>query len=430
MKDYIRFYIVLLFAFSCGLSVSAQTQDVDVVIEDSVSVEEKDKRDVYDDMKAFSDALILVNKYYYEEKDYKELVQGAIDGLLRSLDPHSYYMNDDNYNEMKEQTEGKFSGIGIHVGMQHGMLTVIAPIEGSPAFTAGLEAGDLIIEIDGEKTQGQTLQEAIKRLKGPKGETVNVKIRRVDEDKPLDFSIVRDEIEVPTVKGSSMLDGEVGYIRISQFAKPTAEEFQKEFDELKKKGMKALVIDLRDNPGGLLNAAIEIGEKFLEKGKLIVTTKGRNGVSDIPRRAQGDQHDVDILLAVLLNKGSASASEIVAGALQDHKRAVIIGETSFGKGSVQSVIPMKSDEGAAIRMTTSLYYTPNDRQIHGKGIQPDIVVEVSPKEWRDARIRRAHIEYPELYKDKVDDVAKFADVVDLQLQRSVDLLKGLLVVQK
>ena len=264
----------------------------------------------------------------------------------------------------------------------------------------------------------------MKKLRGQRGTKVTVTIARQNEDEPRDVVIIRDDIEVPSVKGARMIEDGVAYVRITQFSAPAPEALQEALDKLAQQGMNALVLDLRQNPGGLLKAAIETAQKFLKPGDLIVTTRGREGVSPpIESRAGGSYHNTDIPIAVLINGGSASASEIVAGALRDNKRAVLIGETTFGKGSVQSVIPLRPDGQAAIRITTALYYTPSGRQIHDKGIEPDIPVYVTPQEWQRIQMRRTHIENPALFNE--EEKKSLADVVDPQLQRAVDLLKAL-----
>lgn len=380
--------------------------------------------EAYKELELLTEALLRIRKSYVEEKTYKELVYGALHGMLRSLDEHSAFLEPRAYDDMQEDTSGQFSGIGIHIGMRDGVLTVIAPIEDTPAFRAGLQAGDRIIEIEGEKTQGITLHGAVEQLRGQRGSEVTITVFRVgDPESPREVSIVRDIIEVPSVKGARIVRDGIGYIRLTQFAAPTDESLQEKIDALLEEGMDALVLDLRNNPGGLLRSAVLVAQKFLGNNQLIVSTRGREGeVDEVVLKAKGAVHLVDIPLAILVNGGSASASEIVAGALQDHKRAVLVGDTTFGKGSVQSVVRMRPDGDSAIRMTTAYYYTPSGRLIHKKGIDPDIRVYVSPDDWRKIQIRRAHLESPDLYKD--EDKKEYADVVDSQLQRAVDLLQA------
>jgi len=345
-------------------------------------------------------------------------------GMLQALDPHSAFLEEPEYKEMQDDTSGKFSGIGIHIGAKNGLLTVIAPIEDTPAFRAGLQSGDFIEEIDGTKTVGLALRDAIRKMRGEKGSKVVLTIRRQGEEGARKVEIIRDDISVPSVKGTRIIADGVGYIRVTQFAQPTAAKLQEAVTNLLATNMTALVLDLRSNPGGLLTSAIDVGSLFLEKGGLIVTTRGRAGVQDEVRSvAGGAVHGTGFPMVVLVNGGSASASEIVAGALQDHRRAVLIGDTTFGKASVQSLLPMESAPKCAIRLTVAHYYTPSGRQIHDKGIDPDIPVYVTPEEWRKVQIRRAHIENPEIFS--AEEKKTVEDAVDRPLQRAVDLLRAL-----
>lgn len=383
----------------------------------------------YEQIQLLTQVLLHARKQYVEEKTYKELINGALHGMLRALDPHSDYLEPQAYTEMQEDTSGKFSGIGIHIGMKDNLLTVIAPIEGTPAFHAGLQSGDRIVEIEGESTQGITLREAVNKLRGPEDTQVTITIRRQGDVQPREISIVRARIEVPSVRGARVIRDAIGYVRITQFAEPTADYLKQELEKLQQQGLTALVLDLRGNPGGLLKSAVEVAQMFLAKDELIVSTRGRQGVhNEMQIRAEGEFRAGRMPMAVLVNGGSASASEIVAGALQDHRRAVIIGEQTFGKGSVQSVIRLQPDGKAAIRLTTALYHTPNGRQINEVGIDPDIPVPVSPEEWARTITRRAHQENPEYYSE--EDKAEYADVVDVQLERALDVLQAVQVFRR
>ncbi len=395
--------------------------------------EETNKTDsaasAYKQMELLTEVLLQVKKHYVEEHTYDELMQGALKGLLQSLDPHSVFMDADEYKDMKEDTQGEYGGIGIHIGLRDGILTVIAPIEDTPGFRAGLQSGDKIVEINGERTMGISMREAVTKLRGPKGEKVVISVLSEDDPEPREVEIVRDVIEVPCVKGSRIVRDGIAYVRITQFAAPTTEMLRGELEELKEEGMKALVLDLRSNPGGLLREAILVAEMFLEKDSMIVSTKGRTGLTKSgERKAKNDDPYLDIPIAVLINGGSASASEIVAGALQDHQRAILVGETSFGKGSVQSVIACRTDAKSAIRLTTAHYYTPNGRLIHEIGIDPDVPVYLGREEWRKVQVRRAHLENPDVYRD--EDKAEYADVIDRPLERAVDLLQAVMIFEK
>ncbi|MCK5850253.1 MAG: S41 family peptidase [Kiritimatiellae bacterium] len=384
----------------------------------------------YDDIRLFTEVLLQIRRIYVEPKTYKEIVEAALHGMLSGMDVHSDYLSPDAYKAMQDSTTSRFSGIGIHVGIRNGLLTVIAPIEDSPAFHAGLMAGDRIVEINRESTRSLTLRNAVNKLRGNKGEKVMLTLTRKGGDAPFEVEIVRDDIIMPSVKGARIIVDGVGYVRITQFSRPTTESLQAELEKLMSQGMSALVLDLRNNPGGLLVSAIEVSQKFLKRGKLIVTTKGRLGKKEIIKNtAQGRYHYLGFPMAVLVNSGSASASEIVAGALQDNKRAVLVGTTTYGKGSVQSIIPLEADKKAsAIRITTARYYTPSDREIHGKGIEPDIPVSITPSEWRDVLAQRARHENPGHFKE--NDKHKYDHVVDRQLERAVDLVRALRIFKK
>lgn len=422
--------------FSLFLSVpvafSQKEPDSPDAVPENIDIEEAttsdDNEAAYDNMELLTQVMLHVKKHYYKEKTLEEITHGALHGLLRGLDEHSAFLAPQAYEEMKDDTSGTFSGIGIHIGMRDGLLTVIAPIEDTPAFRAGLQAGDRIVKIDDKSTMGITLRDAVKKLRGPKGDPVKMTVRRADEENLIDIEIVRDEITMPSVKGTRVIRDGVGYVRITQFAKPTVALLDEALAELKSKGMDALVLDLRNNPGGLLKAAIAMSDRFLDKEQVIVSTKGRLGVKGEIKYASSGASVTDVPMVVLINIGSASASEIVAGALQDNKRAVLVGDATFGKGSVQSVIRLKPNGESAIRLTTALYYTPNGRQIHGVGIDPDIPVYVSPKQWRRTQIKRAHVENPKLYS--AEEKAEYADANDRALLRAVDLLLAMKIVGK
>ncbi len=400
-----------------------------VPLADSGDAEDKpvDEREAaYDNMELMAEVIMHIRKHYVDEKSFQAITFGALHGMLNGMDPHSDFLEPTAYEGLKEDTRGSFSGIGIHIGIRHGVLTVIAPIEDTPAFREGLMSGDRISEIDGVSTVGQSLREAVSKLRGAKGSEVMIKIIRQGEDDALEVTIVRDDIEVPSVKGVRMLTKRTGYIRVTQFAEPTASLLQQALEQLMDEGMEALVLDLRSNPGGLLRSAVAIAEKFIAEGKVVVSTQGRahEGGQNV-KKASGALHYTDLDIAVLVNGGSASASEIVAGCLQDHGRAVLIGQRTFGKGSVQSVIRLHSNDDAAIRLTTAYYYTPAGRLIHNKGIEPDITIPVLPKAWRRVLIRRAHVEAPEAYS--AEEIAEYADAADLPLQRAIDMLEAVLI---
>jgi len=328
--------------------------------------------EAYEELKVFSDVIELIEREYVDEVDTKELIQKAIQGMVQSLDPHSSLLPLEAYEDLQIDTKGKFTGIGIHITMQDGFVTVISPIEDTPAYKAGIKARDRIIKVDGESAKD--LREAVKMMRGPKGTKVVVTILREGVKKPLDFELIRDVIPIQSVK-SIILEPGYGYIRLSNFTGTTTKEMEQSLDKLESsegRPLKGLILDLRNNGGGLLNQSIKVANLFLEEGK-ILSIKGRNKKNTKVFKASASGTARDYPLVVLINGGSASASEIVAGALQDHKRALILGTTSFGKGSVQTVETLR--DGAGLKLTIARYYTPNDRSIQAKGIEPDIYLK-------------------------------------------------------
>jgi len=325
-------------------------------------------------MAVFAQALDLVEKNYVEPKPVKDLIYGAIQGIVGTLDPHSSFMPPDEFRELQIETKGKFSGIGIEIALKDRVLTVVSPIEGTPAFRAGLKAGDQIIKINGVSTKNMSLMDAVKTIRGPKGSKVTLTINREGFTQPQDFTIVREVIPIISVK-ARVLDGGIGYLRVVNFQDQTdrdvkayLQKFQQRFSSCK-----GLILDLRNDPGGLLEQAIQVADEFLDRG-LIVYTQGRSPQQTMRFYAgQGQPGETPFPMVVLINEGSASASEIVAGALKDHQRALIVGTKSFGKGSVQTIIPL--EDGSALRLTTALYYTPSGKTIQEKGIIPDVEVK-------------------------------------------------------
>jgi carboxyl-terminal processing protease len=333
--------------------------------------------DTYKSLEVFSNVLSLIQKNYVEDVDTNEVLQGAIKGMLTSLDPHSSYLKPDDFKELKMETKGSFDGIGIEITIKDSVLTVVSPIEGTPGDKAGLKAGDKILRIGKELTKDMTLMEAVKKLRGPKGTEVTISVHREGWSEMQDFTIVRDVIPLHSVKSKILEPGYI-YLRITNFQENTTKDFKDALKELSDRGrIRGLVIDLRNNPGGLLAQSVKISDIFIDDG-LIVSTKGRVKEQNTEYTARGDSEKHDYPIVVLVNEGSASASEIVAGALQDHKKALIVGTQTFGKGSVQTIIPMSN--GAGLRLTTARYYTPSGRSIQAKGIEPDIVVEALPQE--------------------------------------------------
>jgi carboxyl-terminal processing protease len=326
----------------------------------------------YDDLEVFADVLTLIENNYVDEVDSRKLIEGAIKGMLDTLDPHSSYMSAETYHEMQVETEGEFGGLGIEITMDGGWLTVVTAMDETPAAKAGLKSGDKIIKVEGELTHDMTLMDSVKKMRGKKGTPVTITVIREGWEEPKDYTIIRDTIQVQSVR-FTMLPDNWGYARIRSFTADVGAELRAAITELRKDGMKGLVLDLRNDPGGLLDQAVEVSESFLKKGSLVVYTKGRLSSQNMRLTASSNNANTDSPMVVLVNEGSASASEIVAGALQDHKRAIIVGVPTFGKASVQTIIPLKGDAG--LRLTTARYYTPSGQQIQGVGINPDILVE-------------------------------------------------------
>lgn len=397
----------------------------------------------YENIRLFTDAIATVQENYAEDVEYKKLIYGAIKGMLQNLDPHSSFMTPEDYKEMHVETKGSFGGIGIEIGMRDNIITVISPIEDTPAFRAGIKAGDKIVKINDKSTKDLSLTDAVKLMRGPKGTKVTIHILREGFKEPKPFEIVRDIIEVKSVKYKILEDG-IGYIRITQFQEKTGTDLEDALNKIGAKNdtFKGLILDLRNNPGGLLTQAVDVSDKFLNSG-MIVYTKGRVAGQEMKFEAKKPGTQPNYPMIVLVNSGSASASEIVAGALQDHKRAIILGIQTFGKGSVQTIIPL--NDGSALRLTTSKYYTPSGRSIQAKGIEPDIVVEdekdASAKEHLREKDLEKHLkgdastpEKEEEKKIKVEERIKVEEKVkteaeDIQLKRAVDYLKSWYIFQ-
>ena len=398
----------------------------------------QENSDIYQYLKLFSDVLNIVQDNYVEKADSKKLIYGAVTGMLRELDPHSSFLKPEDYKELQIETKGKFGGLGIEISIRDGVLTVVSPLEDTPADKAGIQANDQIVKIDDQPTQDMSLMDAVQKMRGPKGTKVKLTIIRKGERKPLEFELVRDIIAIQSIKYRT-LDTGYGYVRISSFQSGTSADLRKALDALEEQNhpLNGLVLDLRNDPGGLLDQAVEVSDEFLDKG-LIVYTGGRLESQKMRFEAHKNSKPRDYPIVVLVNSGSASASEIVAGALQDHKRALVLGEPTFGKGSVQTVIPL--NDGSALRLTTSLYYTPSGRSIQAKGIEPDILVkrELPPKEDEDnteemRRIREKDLprhmenkktETPESEVSTTQAETQKMSAQDNQLRRALDLLKG------
>ncbi len=386
----------------------------------------KEKVDKFEKLRIFARVMTIIEENYVDKVDPVKLINNAIKGMVSSLDPHSSYMTPDEYKELKITTTGKFGGLGIEITIKDGVLTIVAPIEGTPAYKAGLKPNDMIIKINGKSTLGMSLQEAVKLLRGKPGTKVTITILRGKNSKPFDVTITRAIIHVKSVKYKKI--GDVGYLRISQFQQGTTEEVKKALKKLK--GIKGLVLDLRNDPGGLLQEAIGVSDLFVKKG-LIVSIRGRRKYDVQKFYATNGGTEPGYPLVVLINSGTASAAEIVAGCLQDDKRALIMGVRSFGKGSVQTIIPLP--DGSALRLTTARYYTPSGRSIQAVGIEPDIVVNQAKltEEKASFTLREQnllhHLMGPKNSKAEYSkkDIEKMLKN-DYQLLRAVQLVKALI----
>jgi len=333
--------------------------------------------ETYENLKIFTEVLRQIEQNYVEPQEPKTLIYGAIKGMVQNLDPHSSFMTKEEHKELLIETKGSFSGVGIEISIKDNLIVVVSPIEGSPAYQAGVKAEDKIIKIDDKNATDMTLQDAVKNIRGPKGSKVKLTIMREGEEKPLEFTLTRDVIPLKSVR-EYLLSPEIGYVRVSSFQSKTGEDLASALGRLEKgRRLKGLVLDLRNNPGGLLSQAIDVADLFLDSG-VIVSTKGRNSSQDIQATAKRNKTGRHYPMIVLVNSGSASASEIVAGALQDNKRALILGTKTFGKGSVQTILPLS--DGSGLRLTTARYYTPSGRSIQASGIEPDIELKFIPPE--------------------------------------------------
>ncbi len=335
---------------------------------------------VYENLEIFTEVLKEIQENYVDIKEPEELIQGAIKGMVESLDPHSSYMDKEEYDNLMVDTKGRFDGVGIEITIRDNILTVVSPIEGTPAYEAGIESGDQIIKIDGELSMDMSLTDAVSRIRGPRGTKVNLTIRREGVGELLEFFITRDEIPITSVR-HYLLTPEIAYIRISTFQGETDMELAKALEDIEQgHSLEGLILDLRWNPGGLLTQSISVADFFLDSG-VIVSTKGRDDAQSVDVSASKNIMPRTYPMIVLVNGGSASASEIVAGALQDNKRALVLGTQTFGKGSVQTILPLS--DGSGLRLTTANYYTPSGRSIQASGITPDIILEYDPKQEDD-----------------------------------------------
>jgi len=376
----------------------------------------KEKDELYKELEIFSEGLAVIEKEYVEDKSAQDLIYGAMEGMLISLDSYSQFLKPDDYKNLLVETGGKFGGLGIEITIKEGLLTVVSPIEDTPAWNAGIKAGDMIIKIDGELTKDITLNDAVKKMRGKPGTKVTLTILKEESKNLEDITLTRDIINIKDIKRAIILEDHIGYVRIAEFRENTAVDLDKALAKLEKDGLKALIVDVRNNPGGLLSSAVDIASRFTKDEEAIVSTKSRNEPEKVYKSQPLEKKYLDLPIVVLINKGSASGSEILAAALRENNRAILLGEKTFGKGSVQTIVPLS--DGSALRLTTSKYYTPNGTSIHEKGIEPDIVVSKLINEEAKKDI------FEELKEERSEE---FDYQKDYQIVRALDLIRGLLV---
>jgi len=394
------------------------------------------------ELQQFTNVMAEIHAYYVKDVQNKDLIENAITGMVAGLDPHSAYLDKDSYEDLKISTSGKFGGLGLEVSLENDALKVVTPIDDTPASRAGIKAGDLIIRLDDEPVQNMSLRDAVNKMRGKKGTSITLTILREDVPKPLKFTLKRDVINVVSTK-YRLLDSQYAYLRIAQFQAQTGQEVDRAIADIKKQApdLKGLVLDLRNNPGGILESAVAVASDFLDHDKIgydgiVVYTKGRAPNSSIKEIAQGNDKLNNLPMVVLVNQGSASAAEIVAGALKDHRRAIIMGTKTFGKGSVQTVLPLSQDTG--LKLTTALYYTPNGSSIQAEGIEPDVVVsevviETKPQtDLSDEFLKESDLkDHFAATEGSVTNHAAKSDTAmaatDYQLNEALNLLKGLSV---
>ncbi|MFQ5715114.1 MAG: S41 family peptidase [Candidatus Scalinduaceae bacterium] len=419
LRSYFNFIWIIIIVFSLGLrDLHAQAD------------QKSDPDTYYQNFEEFVNVVKEIQNKYVNEVELKELLKNAYKGMLAGLDPYSQFIDSENLQELKIETEGEFDGLGIEVIIKNGVLTVLTPIVDSPAFRAGVLIGDRIIKIDGKSTRNISIREAIKLLRGKPNTKVTLTVIHEEESEPVDININRAKIHVKSVRGARIVDeeGKIGYIAVTNFQENTIADMDSAIQDLRKQGMRSLVLDLRFNPGGLLNIARDMADKFIKKG-IIVTTKGRHKSQDHKYKAHRSGTYPNFPLIILVNKGSASASEIVAGSIKDHKRGILLGTRTFGKGSVQSLIPIEN-KNSALKLTTAKYYTPSGAQIDESGLEPDIKVNLTKKELKELykHLSRGHA--TDIIKEngkKVSGSENKTGFADIQLARAIDIIKGISV---
>ncbi|MDP8253459.1 MAG: S41 family peptidase [Candidatus Kaelpia aquatica] len=423
----VLFLIVIAIAISITLhNIPSYSLDVDIN-----KPSKSNDQDLYSNLEVFSDVIALIQQEYVEEETPKDIIYGALQGMLGALDPYSQFLEPDLYQELRVETEGEFGGIGIVIAIKTGVLTIISPLEGTPGYEAGLQAGDRIVKIGDESTKGITLMEAVKKLRGKPKTEVAITVLRESEQRLIGFKIIRDIVKIESVKEVRVINDDIGYIKILEFQENTLPDFKKALKSFKDKKIEGLIVDLRNNPGGLLDIAVAITSEFLPKGDLVVYTQGRNAKQDM-RFHSGGGSFIKAPLIVLINKGSASGSEILAGAIKDNNRGLIIGQTSFGKASVQTIIPLK--DNSAVRLTTAHYYTPSGNLIHEKGVEPDVKID---KKRIKALLEDASSEldtetmFEDIEEGKEEiSLEEKEDKLDFELEQAINIMKGLVKYNK
>lgn len=399
------------------------------------AINQSKKNETYKELDLFADALAFVQAHYVDETKPRDLIYGALSGMMSSLDPHCQFLNPQEYEELKADTAGEFGGVGIEITLKDELITIITPVEGTPAWEAGLQTNDRIVKIDKTVIRNFALNDAVRMLRGKPGTEVTVVVWREKEGRLLTFKLKRAVIEVNDIKDSRILEDSIGYIRLVEFREDTPVELDRTLEDLRSKGMDALIFDLRNNPGGLLDKAVEVAERFTPQGEVVVSLKGRDPSQNVVFKSRYKKPYLDIPIVLLVNAGSASGSEIVAGCFKDYRRAILLGEQTFGKGSVQMVLPLR--DGSALKMTTSKYYTPSGVSIHEKGITPDVVVagsENMPQEKKEQPKNGIDNIFDNIEGAKPEDEERKAlrqmYYKDRVLERGVDIIKGIKIYQR
>ncbi len=394
---------------------------------DEAKKKDKAKDDLYAQVELFADAVTIIRNEYVDEADSKKLIYGAMKGMLSSLDDFSQFMEPDEYKEIKMETKGEFGGIGVEISSKSGIITIVTPIAGTPAEAAGIKAGDKIIKINGKITKDMTLGEAVKIMRGDPGTLLTLTIWREKAEKILDIPVKRAIIKINSIKKAAILEDKIAYVKLVEFQENTPRDLERALKKLESEGMDSLILDLRNNPGGLLEVAVDVAEKFLPKDTTVVSIKSRNPAQNAVFKSKGEFPHPSYPIIVLVNEGSASASEIVAGAIQDSKRGIILGTKTFGKASVQTVIPLR--DGSAVRITSASYFTPAGKMIRNQGIIPDVVVE---REEVKEKAKEENVDIFEKAEEKEKGSLKGKEAErpekierDNQLDRAVDLMKAI-----